>query len=73
MVDTGLAVTLEPVELLNDVEGDHEYVVAPVAVRITGEPLQMAVLGETVSATIVTVTVPWPVALQPFTSVPVTV
>jgi hypothetical protein len=69
----GLAVTLEPVELLNDDDGDQEYVVAPLAVSVVGMPLQMAVFGDTVRTTVVTVTVPCPVAVQPLASVPVTV
>ena len=73
VVALGLAVTLEPVELLNDDDGDHEYSVAPVAVSVTGEPLQIAVFGETVRTTVLTVTVPCPVEEQPFASVPVTV
>ena len=68
-----MADTLEPVELLNEEEGDHEYVVAPFAVRIVGKPSQIAVLGETVTITVVTETVPCPVAVQPLLSVPVTV
>jgi hypothetical protein len=66
-------VTLEPVELLSDEEGVHEYVDAPLAVSVTGNPLQIAVFGETVSATVVTVIVPCPVEVHPFASVPVTV
>ena len=42
MVDDGLAVTLAPVVADNPVDGDHEYVVPPVAVNIVDEPLQMA-------------------------------
>jgi hypothetical protein len=69
----GFAVTVEPVELLSDEDGDQEYVVAPLAVNEVGKPLQIAVLGETVITTVVTVIVPWPVDVHPLASVPVTV
>jgi hypothetical protein len=58
VVEEGLAVTLEPVELLREDDGDHEYEEAPLAVNVAGKPLQIAVLGETVRLTVVTVTVP---------------
>jgi hypothetical protein len=69
----GFAVTVEPVELLSDEDGDHEYEVAPLAVNVVGKPLQIAVFGETVNATVVTLTVPWTVDVHPLASVPVTV
>ena len=69
----GLADTLEPVELLNEEEGDQKYVVAPLAESIVGNPSQIAVLGETVTITVVTETVPCPVDVHPLLSVPVTV
>ena len=69
----GLADTFEPVELLNEEEGDQKYVVAPLADSIVGNPSQIAVLGETVTITVVTETVPCPVDVKPLLSVPVTV
>jgi hypothetical protein len=69
----GLAETLEPVELLKDIDGVQEYVVAPLAVRVVGMPSQIAVLGETITVTVVTETVPCPVEVQPLISVPATV
>ena len=59
--------------LLRPVGGDHEYVLAPLAVSVAGCPLQIAVLGETVIATVVTVTVTCAVAVHPLMLVPVTV
>lgn len=73
VVEAGLAVTLEPVELLREEDGVQVYVDAPLAVNATGEPLQIDVLGETVTLTVVTVTVACAVDVQPFASVPVTV
>ena len=73
MVAFGFAETLEPIELLSEAAGDHEYVVAPFAESVVGKPLHMAVLGETVTATVVTETVPCPVEVQPLLSIPVTV
>jgi len=73
VVEAGLAVTLEPVDALSEDEGVQVYVDAPLAVNVAGELLQIAVLGETVRTTEVTLTVPWPVEVHPFASVPVTV
>ena len=73
VVEEGLAETLAPVVLLRPVGGDHEYVFAPLAVNAAGCPLQIAVLGETVIATVVTVTVTCAVAVHPLLPVPVTV
>ena len=42
MVDDGLAVTLAPVVADRPVDGDHEYVVPPVAVNVVEDPLQIA-------------------------------
>lgn len=52
VVEDGPAETLAPVVLLRPVAGDHEYVFAPLAVSMVGCPLQMAVLGETVIASV---------------------
>lgn len=59
--------------LLSPVAGDHVYVFAPLAVNVVGCPLQIAVLGETVIATVLTVTVICAVAVHPLLPVPVTV
>ena len=37
--------TLEPVVLLNPMEGDHTYVAAPAAVSIPVEPVHIVMLG----------------------------
>lgn len=41
VVEPGAAFTVAPVVALNPVEGDHEYVVAPLAVIFVLPPLQM--------------------------------
>ena len=48
VVTVGFAVTVEPVVALNPVDGDHEYVAAPVAVRVPLKPMQI-VIGLTVT------------------------
>jgi hypothetical protein len=72
VVVVGFAVTGEPVDALSPVEGVHEYVVAPVAVSVVDCPLQIEMLGETVSIIPFTVTVTCADAVHPFI-VPVTV
>ena len=73
MADDGLAVTLAPVVPDNPVDGDHEYVVPPVAVNVVDEPLQMATPEPALIVGIaLTVTVTVAVLLQPLV-VPVTV
>ena len=72
MVEVGLAVTGEPVAELNPVAGDHVYIVAPVAVSVVDCPLQMEMLGETVSMIPLTVTVTCADEVHPLV-VPITV
>ena len=56
------------------VEGLHEYVFAPLAVSVVFCPVQIVMLGETVTTGIgLMVTVTCAVAEHPFTSVPVTI
>ena len=73
VVEEGLAETLAPVVLLSPVAGDHAYELAPLAVSVAGKPLQIAVFGETVRATVLMVTVVCAVDVHPLASVPVTV
>ena len=73
VVDDGFAETLAPVVLLRPVDGDHAYVLAPPAINTTGWPLQMAVLGDTHNAMVLTVMVTCDVAVHPLLLVPVTV
>jgi hypothetical protein len=40
MEELTVAVTVEPVVLLKYVDGDHEYVLAPLAEIVTGTPEQ---------------------------------
>ena len=48
VVTVGLAITLAPLTVLSPVDGDQEYVVAPLAVRLVLLPLQMVELdGDT--------------------------
>lgn len=70
----GDAVTVAPVVALSPVEGDHEYVVAPLAVSVVEPPEQIAAdAGETLTfGEGVTVTVTDEVLLHP-EAVPVTV
>src|ERR1700752_3997221 len=73
VVEVGLAVTVEPMLALKLVAGLHEYVLAPLAVRVVNCPVQ---IGEGVATLITgigfTVTVTCAVAVQPSAS-PVTV
>jgi hypothetical protein len=58
VVAIGLAVTLEPVVALRAVDGVHEYVLAPPAVKVVDCPAQYVTFGETVTTgTGLTVTV----------------
>jgi hypothetical protein len=73
VVVDGFAVTLAPVEALNPVLGDHEYVFAPLAVNVVFAPLQIlgeftARVGKGKTVTILVI-----VFVQPFTAVPVIV
>ena len=73
VVVVGFAVTDEPVVALSAVAGVHEYVEAPLAVSVADCPLQI-VAGETlITGSGLTVTVTCTDAVQPLTSVPVTV
>ena len=55
----GLATTMAPLVLLKPVEGDHEYVLTPPAVKVTLLPAQkVAVVGLTVTTGDNTVKVP---------------
>ena len=68
-----MAVTIDPVVADKPVDGDHEYVVPPVAVNVVDEPLQMATPEPALIVGIaLTVTVTVAVLLQPLV-VPVTV
>ncbi len=70
----GDAVTEEPVVELRPVDGDHEYVDAPLAVSMVEPPVQILVEGLTVMVGIgFTVTVTVFCAVQPDPSVPTTV
>ena len=74
VVAAGVAVTVAPVVALKPVDGDHEYVVAPEAVRDVLTPAHTAasppalVVGE-----VLTVTRTGSVDVQPCAFVPVTV
>ena len=73
MADDGFAVTLAPVVADNPVDGDHKYVVPPVAVSIVEEPLQMATPEPApIVGIALTVTATVAVLLQPLV-MPVTV
>ena len=68
-----MAVTLAPVVVLRYVDGLHAYVLAPLAVNVVLCPVQMVMLGDTVSTGIgLIVTVTCAVAVHPLAS-PVTV
>ena len=65
--------TLDPVVVLRDVDGLHEYVFAPVAVSVAFCPVQIVIFGETVNTGIgFIVTVTCAVDVHPDAS-PVTV
>ena len=73
MVDDGLAVIPAPVVADKPVDGDHEYVVPPVAVNIVEEPLQIATPEPApIVGIALTVTATVAVLLQPLV-MPVTV
>lgn len=71
----GIAKTLSPVVTFNPVEGDHEYVVPPLATSVTESPVHIpAEGGVTVTVGVgVTVTVTLSLAIQPPPLVPTTV
>jgi hypothetical protein len=73
VVDDGLATTVDPVVVFSAVDGLHEYVFAPLAVSVVFCPVQMVMLGETVTTGMgFMVTVTCAVAVHPLAS-PVTV
>jgi hypothetical protein len=73
VVETGLAVTLEPVVALSAVDGVHEYEFAPAAFRVVDWPAQYVISGETVTTgTGLTVTVTCAEPVHPLIS-PITV
>ena len=72
-METGFAVTLAPVDELNEADGLHKYVFAPLAESNMFCPAQIFVDGETlIVGRGFTVTVTCAVAVQPF-KFPVTV
>jgi hypothetical protein len=73
MLDVGFAVTDEPVVALSAVAGLHEYVFAPLAVSVADCPLQIVAEVTVTTGSGLTFTVTCVDAVQPFTSVPVTV
>lgn len=52
VVTVGLAVTTLPVVALNPEDGDHAYVVAPLAVNVVEPPLHIVLPGEAVATTV---------------------
>lgn len=70
--ETGFAFTLEPVVIFNPVDGDHEYVVAPLPVNVVEEPVHIAILPdvETIGDAL-TVIVLAKDFVHPFAAVPV--
>ena len=75
VVTVGLAITLAPLTVLSPVDGDHEYVFAPLAVSVMLDPLQIvAVDGDTLTVGLAfTVTIIVLVPVQLLLPVPVTV
>ena len=73
VVAVGVAMTVEPVDELNDADGLQEYVFAPEAVSAVLCPMQTVSSGETETAgSGFTVTVVCDDAVQPLADVPVT-
>mgnify|MGYP006957740211 CR=1 FL=1 len=73
VVEEGVAVTLAAVDELNEEEGLHKYVFAPVALRVVDCPLQILSSGETeITGYGLTVIVTCAVAVHPSKS-PMTV
>ena len=62
-----------PVLALKPVDGDHEYDVAPLAVNVVLEPLQIVTLGTLMLGKGLTVTVAMAAFIQPSELVPVMV
>jgi hypothetical protein len=73
VVAGGLAVTDAPVVEDKPVAGDHEYVDAPLAVKVPEAPAQMVIGAALIAGNGLTVTVTVVVPVQPFAVVPVTV
>jgi hypothetical protein len=73
VVVPGVNVTVAPVAALRFVAGDHEYVVAPVAVNVAVAVEQIVTSATTTTGKGFTVTKTWSVLIHPFASVPVTV
>jgi hypothetical protein len=73
VVVPGVNVTVAPVVPLKLVAGDHEYVVAPVAVNVAVAVAQIVASLTTTTGNGFTVTTTWSVLIHPFAFVPVTV
>ena len=74
VVETGFATTVFPVDTFNPTEGDHKYVVAPVAVKLVAFPTQIEFDIELIfiAGAVVNVKVVEELTKQPFWSTTVT-